>query len=240
MIDFESSLTRYRQGEWRDRIFRDMIFEDVQPEGRGLTFLDIGCGRGFDGDVPLQKSIARVAGSYIGVEPDMEITPEVKFDALYRNVFEDAPVAPESIDVAYSIMVLEHLQEPQLFWAKVHEVLKKGGVFWGMTVDSRHWFSKCSKWLERLQMKDLYLTSMFGRRGTERYENYPVFYRSNCPASIDRLAHRFSSRDYLNLSRLGQCSPYLPRFLRPVGALLDRRTIQRNGLGSLLVVRAQK
>jgi hypothetical protein len=29
---------RYRQGEWRDRIFRDMVLEDARRRGRGLTF----------------------------------------------------------------------------------------------------------------------------------------------------------------------------------------------------------
>jgi SAM-dependent methyltransferase len=240
MTNFESYSTRFRKGEWRDRLFRDMIFEDVRPEGKGLAFLDIGCGRGFDGDIPLQRSIASVAGRFTGVEPDVTISPEVRFDVLYRDIFEEAPIAPSSIDVAYSIMVLEHLAEPERFWDKIHEVLKEGGTFWGMTVDSRHWFCKCSKLFEHLRIKNLYLHSMYGERGTERYENYPVYYRSNSPKSIDQLASKFYSRDYLNLCRLGQCNPYLPRVLYPIGALLDRQTIRRNNPGSLLVVRAQK
>src|SRR3954470_3075796 len=115
-IDTRAALERYRSGECRDRIFRDMIFADTQPHGRDLTFLDIGCGQGFDGDVPLQASVARAAGTFIGVEPDRAIEPQGCFDVVHRCFFEDAPLEPESIDVAYAIMVLEHLPEPQRFW----------------------------------------------------------------------------------------------------------------------------
>src|SRR5262245_33266517 len=68
-------LERYRKGEWRDRILHDLILEDAKRRGPGLTFLDIGCGRGFGGDLRLQQSLARAAGCYIGIEPDPEMDP---------------------------------------------------------------------------------------------------------------------------------------------------------------------
>ena len=49
---------KFRQGVWRDRILHDLILEDARERGEGLTFLDIGCGRGFDGDMALQQSLA--------------------------------------------------------------------------------------------------------------------------------------------------------------------------------------
>src|SRR4029079_17552323 len=121
-MDAPRYLERYRNGEWRDRIFRDMIVDDLQPQGKNLTFLDIGCGHGFDGDVPLQESIAHVAGTFLGVEPDASITPGPSLHAVHRCFFEDAPLEPGSVDVAYAIMVLEHLPEPRRFWDKLHEV----------------------------------------------------------------------------------------------------------------------
>src|SRR5256885_8028665 len=51
--------------------------------------------------------------------------------------------------------------------------------------------------------------------GQQRYENYPVFYRSNSPTQIDALTTRFARRDYFNFYRAGQCSEYFPRVLRP-------------------------
>jgi hypothetical protein len=61
---------RFRRGEWRDRIFHDMVLGDVRGRPRPRTVLDIGCGRGFDGNQEFQGSIARAADRYVGVEPD--------------------------------------------------------------------------------------------------------------------------------------------------------------------------
>ena len=49
------------------------------------------------------------------------------FTTTYRSDFEDAPLENDSIDIAYSVMVMEHFEAPQFFWDKVHKVLKKGG-----------------------------------------------------------------------------------------------------------------
>src|SRR5436853_3076842 len=34
-----------------------------------------------------------------------------------------------------------------------------------------------SLWAERFKIKDMYLNKLFGKCGSERYENYPVYYR---------------------------------------------------------------
>jgi SAM-dependent methyltransferase len=239
-MDGTTYLERWRAGTWRDRIFHDMILDDVRPRGRGLTFLDIGCGRGFDGDVPLQESIAREAGTFIGVEPDPEVVPGSYFTQAHRCLFEDAPIAAASVDVAYAIMVLEHLPEPQRFWDKLWEVLAAGGVFWGLTVDSRHWFCRFSRWFDRLRIKDLYLNFLLGRRGEQRYENYPVYYRSNSPGQIEPLTRKFRACRFHNFSRIGQCNDYFPRPLRPLVSAWDRRALRLNQPGTLLAVRVQK
>ncbi len=190
--------------------------------------------------MPLQQSIARVAGRFIGVEPDHAIKPGDHFTAVHACLFEDAPLAAGSIDVAYAIMVLEHLAQPERFFAKLWDVLVPGGVFWGLTVDARHWFCRWSRWFDRLHVKDIYLRLLLGRRGEDRYENYPVFYRSNSPAQLTPLAHRFASCDFFNFSRIGQCSSYFPRPLRPLVNAWDRRSVTRQRPGVLLAVRVRK
>jgi SAM-dependent methyltransferase len=231
---------RYRQGEWRDRIFRDMVLEDARRRGQGLTFLDIGCGRGFDNDVDLQRALAWAAGRYVGVEPDPHVVPEGSFTEFHRCLFEDAPLPPGSVDVAFAIMVLEHLATPQPFWDKLWAVLRDGGVFWALTVDARHWFARASLWAERLRLKDLYLGALFGRRGVDRYENYPVYYRSNTPRQVARYARRFGTLDFINFAKVGQCNYYYPRCLHRLADVLDRRAIRRGKPGTLLAVRAVK
>lgn len=238
--DSPQAIERYRKGEWRDRIFRDMIFADVRPQGNEKTFLDIGCGDGFDGDLPLQRSIAQVAGKFVGVEPDNSIVPGAYFHAIHRCMFEDAPLAPDSVDVAYAIMVLEHLPEPQQFWDKIWQVLRKGGVFWGLTVDRRHWFCTYSRMFVKLRLKDIYLNWLLGKRDDGRYQNYPVYYRSNSPEQIESFTSNFARKDYINFSRVGQCNAYFPRIVRPLVSAYDFRAIRKNRPGTLLAVRVEK
>src|SRR5262245_2500014 len=149
-LSFASAEKRYREGTWRDRILHDFILADAAGLGEQLVFLDIGCGKGFDTDVPLQRSLARAAGRYIGIEPDPTVTPGDHIQDVRRCLFEQADIPPRSVHVAYAIMVLEHLAEPQPFWDKLHEVLAPGGVFWALTVDARHWFCTASAWAQRL------------------------------------------------------------------------------------------
>jgi SAM-dependent methyltransferase len=231
---------RYQGGEWRDRIFRDMILEDALRLHPRPTLLDIGCGKGFDTDIPLQQSLVRAAGRYIGIEPDSAVAPGDYLPEIHRCLLEQAPLAPASVDVAFAVMVLEHVPKPQPFWNKIHEILRPDGVFWGFTMDARHWFCAASLFLDRLQLKDLYLTYLLGRRGSQRYENYPVHYRCNTPAQMSRYARRFRSCECINFARVGQINNYFPRALRGLASLVDRWSIARRQPGTLLAVRAVK
>jgi len=234
-------LERYRAGEWRDRIFRDMILADARRVKPKPKILDIGCGDGFDGSVPLQRSIAEVAGSYIGIEPDPRIPLGDYFTETHRCFFEQAPLAAGSVDLAYAVMVLEHLPRPQAFWDKLHDILADGGVFWGLTVDARHLFARLSLWADWLRVKDFYLDHVLGRDlGAGRYKNYPTYYKTNTPRRIAQLAQPFRSCECINFSRVGQWSPYLPGWLRAMANRIDRRAIRGGRPGTLLIVRAVK
>ncbi len=234
-------LSRYRAGEWRARIFRDLILTDIRRSNPGPTILDIGCGDGLDGSLPLEQSIAEKAGQFIGIEPDPSVGLGDHFTETHRCLFEECPLESGSVNIAYAVMVLEHLPHPQAFWDKLHHVLTDGGVFWGMTVDARHLFCRLSLWTGRLRIKDLYLNRVLGETpGEGRYRNYPTYYHSNTPPHIARLARKFRECECMNFSRIGQWEYYLPRSLRPLAAWIDERDIRTGRPGTLLIVRAQK
>jgi SAM-dependent methyltransferase len=237
---WDDSLERYQAGEWRAPIFRDLVLSEIANVSGIPRVLDIGCGRGFDDDLKLQASIAQAAGVYIGIEPDSTIELAPHFDEQHRCFFEDAPLEPGSIDVAFGVMVLEHLGDPGRFWNKLHEVLSDGGVFLGFTMDARHWFCTASAWAERLRIKDRYLQLVVGQKQDGRYVNYPVHYRCNTPAAVEKFAFPAFDCQCRNFGRLGQCDFYLPRRLRKFGRLLDRWSLRAGKPGTLLVIRARK
>jgi SAM-dependent methyltransferase len=234
-------IARYRSGQWRAPIFRDMLLAEVARLGARPTILDIGCGDGLDGEPGFQRSVADVAGCFVGIEPDPTILLGNYFTKAYRCSFEEAPLDPASVELAYSVMVLEHLRRPQVFWDKLFEVLIEGGVFWGMTVDARHPFSRFSMWADRLRIKNVYIKSVLGRDSESgNYKNYPTYYRTNTPSQIAELAKAFRSVECINFSRVGQWSPYLPRPLRKLADAYDERSLRKGRPGALLAVRVVK
>jgi SAM-dependent methyltransferase len=241
-IDWAPFVERYRRGEWRAPIFADIILTEMRRLGppHTLTLLDIGCGKGFDDDRRLQAKIAVEAGQYLGVEPDERIAPNPLFHHFYSCRFEEAPLGPGSVDLAFAVMVLEHLEFPDRFWSHLHRILREGGAFWGFTMDARHWFAKASSLTKKLGIKEWYLNWLHGRKGEERYENYPVYYRSNTPEQIQRWTPAFRSRTFLNFNRIGQLDYYFPASLRWIGRGMDRYWLDRGLPGPILAVRVEK
>ncbi len=230
---------RYEAGEWRAPVFRDMVRADLDRRPNA-TLLDIGCGRGFDDDLKLQASLIVAAGSAVGVEPDEAMPVSPLFRTVHRSFLEDAPIPPESVDVAFAVMVLEHLEHPRRFWDKVYDALRPGGVFWGFTMDARHWFVSASVFAKRLGVKDLYLDLLHGKREDERYANYPVHYRSNTPDEIASLAAPFREHAVINFGKANELDYYLPGTLQWVGRRMAKAARRRGRPGSVLAVRAVK
>jgi hypothetical protein len=86
----------------------------------------------------------------------------------------------------------------------------------------------------------LYLNTLFGKRGEERYHNYPVFYRSNSPAQVAQLGKNFTSVTTLNLRRIGQLDFYYPPPLRWIGRSIDKALVVADRPGYGFGVRAVK
>ncbi len=237
---FRQYQARYKAGQWRAEIFRDMVLDEVAESQYGPVMLDIGCGNGFDDSRDIQQELARQAGTYIGLEPDPNIQASPCFDVFRNCTLENCDLAPESVDIAFSVMVLEHVQDPVAFWKKLLELLKPGGVFWGFTMDRRHFFCLASTLAERFRFKELLLNRLRGRRGVQRYENYPTWYRANSPRQIQRSVQPGAKCEFVNFGRVGQLDFYYPGPLVPVAHGIDR-TMEFLGLpGSLLAIRIQK
>ena len=202
---------QYQSGRPGAEAFCNAILEDVRQAGADAAVLDIGCGRGMDWNAALQESIGSASGRYIGIEPDREVAAPRCFETVYRCTLEESPLDACSIDVAYAAFVLEHVPRPEAFFRRLWEVLKPGGVFWGLTSDSRHPFAAASRLAGAIGLKDWYLDRLGGTRGQHRYENYPTYYLANSPGRIARHTRQFKSRQFMRWHRVGELDGVFPR-----------------------------
>ena len=235
-------VSRFRSREWRTPIFYDMVMTDLGSSERigNATVVDVGCGKGFDCDPTYQRRLGQAAAMFIGIEPDINIQLDPSFHVTHRGTLETATIDENSVDICYSVMVLEHVLDPQMFWRKVYAVLRPGGVCWGFTVDSSHWFARFSTLAERMRIKGTYLNWLLGTGTRERYENYPTHYGSNTPEQIEVLTSMFERVDVIFMKCPGQTRSYFPERLRWISDLMDRMFSGDTRRGANLAIRVQK
>jgi 2-polyprenyl-3-methyl-5-hydroxy-6-metoxy-1,4-benzoquinol methylase len=235
-------LTRLGRRDWRTPVFFEIVSREINARSGATrpTVLDIGCGLGFDGEVRFQEALSVQAGRFIGIEPDVTVDPPTFFSQVYRTTFEDAPIAHGSVDVAYAIMVMEHVADPDAFWSRLHEVLAPGGVFMAFTVNGSHWFAPLTRFLSVTRLKTRYLNVVQGERGTERYEDYPVYYRTNTLKQIKRVARGFRSVETLVFGATGNVASYAPPRLQPLVRTLDTLAYKLFGQPINIFIRAER
>jgi SAM-dependent methyltransferase len=239
-LTWQPYVERWQNREWRTPIFVDMILQDAARFSHDLTFLDIGCGRGFDDDPAAQKKLAAHSSRFIGIEPDSSIAVSNDFHEVHNCLLEESPIAAESVDIAWAVMVLEHVQDPAAFWQKIYDALRPGGVFWAFTVDNRHFFPWLVRASDSLGAKDWYLRRLRRQGPGDEYEHYPTHYRSNSPRQIMPFVQRFRSCDFVNFARVGQLDGYLPKWARAGARMVDRMQIALGRPGVLLAIRCEK
>lgn len=237
---WDDLLRRWRHGAHRASFFRDMIVTDVRRFHPKPVLLDIGCGRGFDGETGLQQSLAEVAGRYVGIEPDASVRLSGCFTEVHRCTLEDAPLAAASIDLAFAVFVIEHLRCPRKFFDQLFKVLAPGGVFWGFTIDLRHVFALFSLVADGLGVKGSLLKWLGDTEAMRGPGHYRAFYRANTPSAIRISTHLFGSLHVMNLHQEGQFDAYLPSWAHGGGRWLDRFMAGVGLPGPMLVVRLEK
>jgi SAM-dependent methyltransferase len=244
MNSWKSDPSRKRlawQTTGKGEFFYEQVMEEINSRAKPpVTILDIGCGGGFHHRTDLQTNIGERCQHFLGIEPDPSAKINPRFESIHQGEFKNTKIADRSVDIAYAVMVLEHVERPQEFFGELARVMAPGGTFFGFTVDARHWFSRASTLLERTHLKDAYLYMLQGERGVERYKNFPTAYLCNTPKDLERSLGQHFEVDCISLHKIGQLDYYFPKVLHGLGHLLDRVSVNGPFNGSCLAVRAQR
>jgi 2-polyprenyl-3-methyl-5-hydroxy-6-metoxy-1,4-benzoquinol methylase len=209
--------------------FTRLIIDECQRLQRPIRVLDIGCGRGIQRRTDCQWAVRRHAEEYWGVEPDptMEFDDDL-FDDVARTTLEKAVLPPASFDLAYSFMVMEHVERPEEFMECVARCLKPTGTYLFATPNARHYFTRIASTLRALRLDELTLRVI--RRSTAADYHYPVQYRFNSEDKIRRCARQqgFDPPEFAYLEPRGLIE-YFPGPTRIVFHILaKKRELIRN------------
>ena len=159
---------------WDDRRFAQLVRGQLKESD---VVLDFGAGRGKSDLFNFRGQAAKV----IGVDIDSDIEQNPYLDECHILPPDGKiPLADESIDVAYSSNVLEHVQNPRVVLKEIGRVLKSAGVFVVKTPNRNHYVAmgaRCTplafhKWFNK-------------KRGREEQDTFPTCYRCNSKRQIE-------------------------------------------------------
>lgn len=214
------------------RLFVNLVLREIESRPRPRVVLDIGCGAGMGSDTRASQFIEALrphADRFWGIEPDATVNPPPGlFDRLEHSLLEGSDLPPDSVDVAFSHMVMEHVDRPVPFFAELRRVLKPGGVYLFITPNRRHYFTRTAALLHALRLDEFVLRAVIGA-SVDKY-HYPVRYRCNSEPSIRRIAsdNGFAPPIFAYSERWGG-EHYFPRPLRFIHtALMHKRRVWKN------------
>ena len=181
----DATRERYRRTYWERQL--ELIDELIAPyKHPHAVLLDIGCGYGRNA-----RRFARGVERYIGLNIDEDELafarknhPEPNFEFHQGDAMDMRPIPDASVDVILLIFVLENIADPPRLWREIARVLKPGG---GALLVAPNLINATSLVIRvlpdgaRLRLKQI-LT------GKEEPPDYPIYYRCNTVAQMDRMA----------------------------------------------------
>jgi ubiquinone/menaquinone biosynthesis C-methylase UbiE len=159
----------------------------------GDVVLDLGCGRGAQATDPsaFRRKLRDLRGEgrkVIGIDVDRNAAVNPLLDEF--RLIEDVkrwPIEDASIDVIQSDYVLEHVPEPDSYFAEARRVLKPGGHLALRTPNSFGYVALCSMLVpNRLHAKVLKRV----QEDREEEDVFPTVYRCNSAGKLRRALAR--------------------------------------------------
>ncbi len=194
----------------RATAYAKWIAESCSPGGQTLNI-----GAGYNRSDALAAVNAK-SPYMVGIDPDESIQANAALDERYQLSMEGfAPGAPARFDVAFSIYVLEHVENPAAFIEACAHVLKPGGVLFGLTLNRYQYFGFTTWAATRLGVSEVLLKRLKTPDQIADY-HFPTQYRLNTIRTITRHLDRagFRSVEFRCFDQPKRYAYYLPDRLK--------------------------
>ncbi|MFA6518820.1 MAG: class I SAM-dependent methyltransferase [Candidatus Shapirobacteria bacterium] len=169
-------------------IFLTKKFGEYAEKQRDLRVFDAGCGNG-NYIIDEYKKIIKFAG---GMDADKASTAKnICLDEIKFGNLEKIDYPSESFDVATSLWVAEHLENPEKVFKEIFRILKLGGIFLMATPNANCWLLLIKK-LMRQGQSNFFVQLLYGRRDEDIF---PTYYRANTVKEMTRLLKKAGFKD---------------------------------------------
>ena len=145
--------------------------------------LDIGCGRGAYAEDPvsIRRELRIFRGKckkIIGIDVDSNARENPVLDAFHLiGSNSHWPLKDESVDVALSDWVLEHVEDPWLFFSECRRVIRQGGYLCIRTTNIFSYYGSVARLIPN-RFRTVIIRRVFADPGKEE-DIFPTFYRCN-------------------------------------------------------------
>lgn len=156
---------------------QDLIISHCGPNSQVLE-IGAGSGKGMQTKINLRGRVKRV----VGIDLDPRVLENSSLDESYQmDVMDIGEKLARKFDVIFSVMVVEHIEDPRRFLDRQLELLTPGGVLIHYTVSRYSPVSMIANWVP--EWLKLWLIQTLGSGRTKK-DVFKTFYRLNSASDV--------------------------------------------------------